>query len=188
MYICSTVYFFQTEWSRAILLWASSLEWALRCLERNAGPVWLSFARRQTLQKYHLTSQHPSYSSGDFPFISKTVLCKWLCFLLCILFKALRPMLLKNNLITVIFIYRSESTFPNPVVHGAMGLRPKMFQTSVAVPPAPVRVPSQRPLATSARQSRRSLMIRMIMKWSWVLCTDLLAFALQLRKTPENLS
>ena len=27
------------------------------------------------------------------------------------------------------------------------GLRPKKFQTSVAVPPAPVRVPSQRPLA-----------------------------------------
>ena len=35
------------------------------------------------------------------------------------------------------------------VVHGAMGLRPKKFQTSVAVPPAPVRVPSQRPLAPS---------------------------------------
>ena len=29
------------------------------------------------------------------------------------------------------------------------GLRPKKFQTSVAVPPAPVRVPSQRPLAPS---------------------------------------
>jgi len=26
-------------------------------------------------------------------------------------------------------------------------------------------------------------MIRVIMKWSWGLCTDLLAFALQLRKT-----
>ena len=38
------------------------------------------------------------------------------------------------------------------------------------------------------RQSRRSLMIRVIMKWSWGLCTDLLAFALQLRKIPENLS
>ena len=32
-------------------------------------------------------------------------------------------------------------------------------------------------------QSRRSLMIRVAMKWSWRLCTDLLAFALQLRKT-----
>ena len=29
------------------------------------------------------------------------------------------------------------------------GLRPKKFQTSVAVPPAPVRVPSYRPLARS---------------------------------------
>ena len=29
------------------------------------------------------------------------------------------------------------------------GLQPKKFQTSVAVPPAPVRVPSQRPLAPS---------------------------------------
>ena len=29
------------------------------------------------------------------------------------------------------------------------GLRPKKFQTSVAVPPAPVRVPSQSPLAPS---------------------------------------
>ena len=57
---------------------------------------------------------------------------------------------------------------------------------SVAVPPAPVRLPSQRPLAP--RQSRRSLIIRMIMKWSRGLYTDLLAFALQLRKTPEILS
>ena len=56
----------------------------------------------------------------------------------------------------------------------------------MAVPPAPVRVPSQRPLAPN--QSRWSLMIRVIMKWSWGLCTDLLEFALQLRKTPENLS
>ena len=31
-------------------------------------------------------------------------------------------------------------------------------------------------------QSRRSLMIRVIMKWSWGPCTDLLAFALQPRK------
>ena len=39
-----------------------------------------------------------------------------------------------------------------------------------------------------SRQSGRSLMIRVIMKWSWGLCTDLLAFALQPKKTPENLS
>ena len=38
-----------------------------------------------------------------------------------------------------------------------------------------------------ARQSRRSPMIGVIMKWSWGLCTDLLAFALHMRKIPENL-
>ena len=32
---------------------------------------------------------------------------------------------------------------------GPWGLRPKKFQTSVGVPPAPVRVPGQRPLAQS---------------------------------------
>ena len=47
----------------------------------------------------------------------------------------------------------------------------------------PVRLPSQRPLAPS-----RSVMIRVITKWSRGLCTDLLAFALKPRKTPENLS
>ena len=44
------------------------------------------------------------------------------------------------------------------------GLRTKKYQTSVAVPPAPVRVPSQRTLPRVSRQSRRSLMIRVIMK------------------------
>ena len=36
-----------------------------------------------------------------------------------------------------------------PVVHGAMGCGQKKLSFSVAVPPAPVRVPSQRPLAPS---------------------------------------
>ena len=35
------------------------------------------------------------------------------------------------------------------VVHGAMGCGQKELSVSVAVPPAPVRVPSQRPLAPS---------------------------------------
>jgi len=39
-----------------------------------------------------------------------------------------------------------------------------------------------------SRQSRRSLMIRVIIKWSWRLCTYIMAFVLQLRETPENLS
>ena len=35
-----------------------------------------------------------------------------------------------------------------PVVHGSLRAAPKKFETSVAVLPAPVQVPSQRPLAT----------------------------------------
>ena len=38
------------------------------------------------------------------------------------------------------------------------------------------------------RVSRRSLIIRVINKLPWGMFTDLLAFALQLRKTAENLS
>ena len=44
------------------------------------------------------------------------------------------------------------------------------------------------PLPLLARVSRQKLMMKMIMKWSWGLCTDLLAFALQLRGTPENVN
>ena len=36
-----------------------------------------------------------------------------------------------------------------PVVHGVMGCGQKKLSVSVAVPPAPIRVPSQRPLAPS---------------------------------------
>ena len=39
-----------------------------------------------------------------------------------------------------------------------------------------------------SRQSRRLLMIRVIMKWSWGLCTDLLEFALQPMKTSARRS
>ena len=67
-----------------------------------------------------------------------------------------------------------------PVVHGALGLRPKKFQTIVLVPRAPIRVPSQRPLAPSvASVANDQDDNEMILG----LCTDLLAFALQLRKT-----
>ena len=64
----------------------------------------------------------------------------------------------------------------------------KKLSVSVAVPPAPVRIPNQRPLAP------------IVASVTWVandkgdnemvlgVCTDLLAFALQPRKTPENLS
>ena len=67
------------------------------------------------------------------------------------------------------------------------GLRPKKLSVGVVVPSAPVRVPSQRPLAprvasvTSVANDKDNEMIL-------GLCTDLLAFALQLSKTLENLS
>ena len=67
-------------------------------------------------------------------------------------------------------------------------LRPKKLQASVAVPAAPVRVPSQRPLAPSvasvtsfANDKGDDQIILGAVK-------ELLAFTLQLRETPENLS
>ena len=61
----------------------------------------------------------------------------------------------------------------------------KAIRLSVAVPPVPVRVPSQMPLAprvtSVANDKGDNEMIP-------GLCTDLLVFALQLRKTSENLS
>ena len=47
----------------------------------------------------------------------------------------------------VVFIHDKQMLQTSPaVVHGAMGCGQKI---NVAVPPAPVRVPSQRPLAPS---------------------------------------
>ena len=64
----------------------------------------------------------------------------------------------------------------------------KKLAVSVVVPPAPVRVPSQRSLSPSVAsvtsiandKSDNEVILRQ--------CTDLLAFALQSRKPPENLS
>ena len=75
-----------------------------------------------------------------------------------------------------------------PAVHGDMGCSQKNLYACMAVPPAPVRVPSIRPLAPSVTlvtsvandKGDNEMILR--------LCTDLLAFALQPRKTPENLS
>ena len=65
-----------------------------------------------------------------------------------------------------------------------MGCGQKDF-VSVAVSPAPVRIPSQRPLAPSVTSvANNKGDNEMILG----LRTDLLVFALQLRKTPENLS
>ena len=41
-----------------------------------------------------------------------------------------------------------------PVVHGTMGCGQESYKASVAVPPAPVRVPSQRPLAPSVANGK----------------------------------
>jgi len=63
-------------------------------------------------------------------------------------------------------------------------LRPRKLHANVAVPPAPVRVPRQRSLAPSVSSVCR-LMISVIRLYRG-LCTDLLAFALQLRKTSSR--
>ena len=54
------------------------------------------------------------------------------------------------------------------------------------VPPALSRSLAKGRLPRVSRQSCWLVMIRVIMKWSWGLCTDLLAFALQLRKTRKT--
>ena len=66
------------------------------------------------------------------------------------------------------------------------GLRPKKLLLSVAVPPAPVRVPSQRSsLAPSVAASVSSVANdKGVNETILGLCTDHLTFALQLRKNP----
>ena len=59
---------------------------------------------------------------------------------------------------------------------------------SVAVPPAPVRVPRQRPLAPSVTSVTSVANDMGDNEIPWGMCRDVLAFTLQLRKTPENLS
>ena len=74
------------------------------------------------------------------------------------------------------------------VVHGAMGFRQIKLYASVAVPPAPIRVPSQRPLGPSVTSVMSVANGKGVNEMIPGLCTDLLTFALQLRKIPENLS
>ena len=86
----------------------------------------------------------------------------------------------------------------SPVAHRAMGYRKKRKKkkkkkkkkpsASVAMPPAPVRVPSQRPLAPSVASVMSVTNDKGDNEMILRLCTDLLVFALQPRKTPENLS
>jgi hypothetical protein len=74
------------------------------------------------------------------------------------------------------------------VVHGAMGCDQKSFKLVWWCHQVLSGFLANGYLPRVSRQSRRSLMIRVVVKWSWGLCTDLLAIALQPRKTPENLS
>ena len=67
-------------------------------------------------------------------------------------------------------------------------MRPKKLLLSVAVPPAPVRVSSQRLLAPSVASVTSVANDKGDNEMILGLCTDLLVSALQLRKTPENLS
>ena len=64
----------------------------------------------------------------------------------------------------------------------------KKLLACVAVPPAPVRVPSQRPLALSAASVTSVANDKGDNEVILGLGTGLLALALQLRKTPENFS
>ena len=59
---------------------------------------------------------------------------------------------------------------------------------SVAVPPAPVRVPGQRPFVPCVTSVTSVANDKDDNEMIPGLCTDLLAFALELRKTSENLS
>ena len=59
-----------------------------------------------------------------------------------------------------------------------------MIYASVAVPPAPVRIPSHRPLAPNDTPVANYKVDNEMILGLWV---DLLAFTLQLRKTAENL-
>ena len=67
-------------------------------------------------------------------------------------------------------------------------MRPEKLSVSVAVPPAPIRVPSHRPLVPGVASVTSVANDKGDNKMILGLCTDILAFALQPRETPENLS
>ena len=58
-----------------------------------------------------------------------------------------------------------------------------IYFTVISISPLSLADIFESPLALSVTSVSRSLMIRVIMKWSWGLCTDLLVFTLKLRKT-----
>ena len=67
-------------------------------------------------------------------------------------------------------------------------MRPEKLSVSVAVPPAPIRVPSHRPLVPDVASVKSVANDKGDNKMILGLCTDLLAFAIKLRKTPKYLS
>ena len=70
-----------------------------------------------------------------------------------------------------------------PVVHGAMGCGQKSFKFVWWCHQLLSGFSAKGHLSRVSRQSRWLLMIRVIRKWCWGLCTDLLEFSLHLRKT-----
>ena len=73
--------------------------------------------------------------------------------------------------------------------HGAMDCgKKKKLSASVAVPTAPIRVPSQMPLSPNVASVTSVANDKGDNEIILGLCIDLLAFALQPRKTAENLS
>ena len=93
-----------------------------------------------------------------------------------------------NMLVLIILINVSSYSSHHLCIYGAIGCRKRKLHVSVTVSVPLVRVLSQKSLAprvtsvtSIANDKGDNEMIR-------GLCTDLLAFALQLRKTPENLS
>ena len=72
------------------------------------------------------------------------------------------------------------------VVHGAMGCGQENFQLVWRCHQLLSGFLAKGHFSRVSRRSHRSLMIRVIMKWSWGLCTDLLAFALQPRKPQKT--
>ena len=106
--------------------------------------------------------------------------------------------LFSYDFITFVFIWSPvelswiENLFPLShdcylcLVHGAMGCGQKNFQLVWRSHQLLSGFLAKGHLPRVSRQSSRSPMIRVIMRWSWGLCTDFLALALQLRKAPET--
>ena len=108
----------------------------------------------------------------------------------CALVALIIYMSVSSSISLVLYWFNIVFLLPQSSVLDLLSMKPwaAVKQNSMAVPPAPVRVPSQRPLAPRVPSVTSVANNKGDEKLSWGLCTDLLAFVLQLRKTPENLS